>query len=116
MEEKLRITNVVTATLRVSNDCDGNRDFDIEANVNIQNGAAVSVTSGNLAKADGSASMSFYKTGDTFQTTFYAIDGENAAQTRVSMLEAGEAFVAEAMAVRLDAPGVQNESDNNNNS
>lgn len=115
MEEKLRITNVVTATLRVSNDCDGNRDFDIEANVNIQNGAAVSVTSGNLAKADGSASMSFYKTGDTFQTTFYAIDGENAAQTRVSMLEAGEAFVAKAMAVRLDAPEVQNETDNNNN-
>lgn len=104
MEGNLRITNVVTATIRVSNDCDTEREFDIEANVNMRDGIAVSVTSGQLAKTDGSASMSFQKTGDTFQTTYYTVEGENAAQTRMSMLEAGEAFVAEAMAVRLDVP------------
>lgn len=104
MERKLRITNVVTATLRVSNDCDADREFDIEANVNLQNGAAVSVTSGQLARRDGSASMSFQKTGDSFQTTYYTVGGEDAAQTRMSMLEAGEAFVAGAMGVRLDTP------------
>lgn len=103
MEGKLRITNVVNATLRVSNDCDADREFDIEANVNIQNGIPVSVAAGRLSKRDGSASMSFQQTGDTFQATYYTVEGENAAQTRMSMLEA-EAFVAEAMAVRLDAP------------
>ncbi len=104
MEGKLRITDVVNATLRVSNDRDADREFDIEANVNIQNGTAVSVAAGRLSKLDGSASMSFQKTGETFQTTYYTDGGENAAQTRMSMLEAGEAFVAEAMAVRLDVP------------
>lgn len=95
---------MVNATLRVSNDCDADREFDIEANVNIQNGTAVLVAAGRLSKPDGSASMSFQKTGETFQTTYYTDGGENAAQTRMSMLEAGEAFVAEAMAVRLDVP------------